>query len=414
MGEKKIYFAGGSSEGFFWLSIKSLYQENIYLGDILEGGRPPSLSFIDSSSNEVFKNSSIFIPALNERRITKHFLLNILPKDAISAVNAGNCKIYFDYSNEAGKKSFFDCIVECCQEVGISNFDSIHIIGQNRLTPKTIQNGMHFHHYDYYIVYAWIHAMRTLSTQFETELLNAYSSPENRANVLCLNATPKLHRILAILYLLKYKLVEPNLTKHSTRSNYPLLSFLGFESTKSTMNMQQVKEWLCEINDNELAQLLEDLEPNLPLVLDQSEKNGNLLAFEIQPDLYLNSLVSVVTETEMFPDIQRITEKTFKPISLGHPTFVIGYPNTTECIKELGFKIHDEWTMQHSDTIPDRREKIEYIIQSTKRFTLKLRTDKDFVEDMRSISKSNISWTKSGFISTYLKKFAAPLLMEIL
>lgn len=53
---------------------------------------------------------------------------------------------------------------------------------------------------------------------------------------------------------------------------------------------------------------------------------------------YTNSLLTVVTESHYEQTGLFITEKTFRPIALGHPFIVLGQPLLHEKLKDLGFK----------------------------------------------------------------------------
>lgn len=57
-------------------------------------------------------------------------------------------------------------------------------------------------------------------------------------------------------------------------------------------------------------------------------------------DIYNNSLMSFITETIFLQDVAFITEKTFKPITLGHPLILLASAGTLRGLEELGFKIN--------------------------------------------------------------------------
>jgi len=56
-------------------------------------------------------------------------------------------------------------------------------------------------------------------------------------------------------------------------------------------------------------------------------------------DIYRNSLLSVITETIFFDDVAFITEKIFKPITMGHPLILFASQGTLRCLEEMGFGI---------------------------------------------------------------------------
>ncbi len=61
-------------------------------------------------------------------------------------------------------------------------------------------------------------------------------------------------------------------------------------------------------------------------------------ADNINPWIYENSLLTVITETHFEDDTTFLSEKIFKPISAGHPFLVIGNYGTLSVLESLGFK----------------------------------------------------------------------------
>jgi len=82
---------------------------------------------------------------------------------------------------------------------------------------------------------------------------------------------------------------------------------------------------------------------NYPRIVDLS-KEELLIPTEVHPSLtsnfstYTNSLLTVVTESHYAEDGLFITEKTMRPIALGHPFIVLGQPYLHKKLNELGFK----------------------------------------------------------------------------
>lgn len=69
---------------------------------------------------------------------------------------------------------------------------------------------------------------------------------------------------------------------------------------------------------------------------DWSIKNA---ANQYNSDIYKNSMMTVVTETIFLQDVAFITEKIWKPITMGHPLILFASVGTLQSLKELGFKI---------------------------------------------------------------------------
>ena len=68
---------------------------------------------------------------------------------------------------------------------------------------------------------------------------------------------------------------------------------------------------------------------------DWSKKNA---ANQYNIDIYKNSLLSVITETMFLEDVAFITEKIFKPITMGHPLILFASQGTLRCLEDMGFR----------------------------------------------------------------------------
>lgn len=84
-------------------------------------------------------------------------------------------------------------------------------------------------------------------------------------------------------------------------------------------------------------------------------------------EVYSNSLLSVITETIFIDNTVFLTEKLFKPITLGHPFIVIAGAGTLNGLKELGFEVDFLGFGTDYDNIVDpalRFNKIHHILKS--------------------------------------------------
>lgn len=88
--------------------------------------------------------------------------------------------------------------------------------------------------------------------------------------------------------------------------------------------------------------VIDKARPILPLIADDPDFDHNK-AMHINLDIYLNSWISVVTETnaEDNPDCLFISEKIWKPIYALHPFMVLGNQGTLASLHEMGYKTFD-------------------------------------------------------------------------
>lgn len=86
------------------------------------------------------------------------------------------------------------------------------------------------------------------------------------------------------------------------------------------------------------------------------------LANDITVPNFESTFVSVVTETHVDEGILFLSEKTWKPIFMGHPFIIFGNPGTLKKLKELGFKTFSDWWDESYDDELDTTERLYKII----------------------------------------------------
>lgn len=80
-----------------------------------------------------------------------------------------------------------------------------------------------------------------------------------------------------------------------------------------------------------------DITNQFPKFIDGNWSNTNA-ANQYNVDIYKNSLLSVITETIFLDNVAFITEKIFKPITMGHPLILFASQGTLRCLEEMGFR----------------------------------------------------------------------------
>jgi hypothetical protein len=78
-------------------------------------------------------------------------------------------------------------------------------------------------------------------------------------------------------------------------------------------------------------------------------------------DIYVNSLLSVITETIFVDNTVFLTEKLFKPITMGHPFLVIAGAGTLNGLKELGFEVDFLGFGTEYDSIVDPKTRFDVV-----------------------------------------------------
>lgn len=107
-------------------------------------------------------------------------------------------------------------------------------------------------------------------------------------------------------------------------------------------------------------------------------ERGRALPNDISPfddryyreEWYQDTCFSISVETE--PTLKKgcvfLTEKTFKPLSCGHPFIVVGNPGSLKLLRKNGFKTFPELFDETYDEIQSTSDRLAYIIAQIKKF----------------------------------------------
>jgi hypothetical protein len=83
----------------------------------------------------------------------------------------------------------------------------------------------------------------------------------------------------------------------------------------------------------------------------------------IKPEPYIDTYFSLITETVVDFPYTFITEKTAKPLAMGHPFIVVGTCHYYRDLRNLGFKTFDSLIDESFDSIDLSSDRLERIIQ---------------------------------------------------
>lgn len=120
---------------------------------------------------------------------------------------------------------------------------------------------------------------------------------------------------------------------------------------------------------------IEGISPdNIKIYGDDRENPANVIDFESAK----KSFCTIVTETEARTDeIVYFTEKTFKPILLGHPFMILGGKDQLKKLKDFGYRTFNKWWDESYDTETGFVNRINKIIKNIS--TLKEKTPSELV-----------------------------------
>jgi hypothetical protein len=354
----------------------------------------------------------------------QHFTESLSPQIK-EDIKTGKCKLILDYSNEGiiynnYLEQIFVNLIDILQPAE----GSIFFIQQNRLIDNSNSSIFHrdivnkkikFLHYDYFVKLIIDRITDNPATLLDPSMNYPYFEDFCRQKnkiLLCLNATPRPHRIVVYSYI-----------KHKQYAPKCLLSFHGFAASKGLTeknNFIQIlkQSYLGSIlgqfyGNDSLEQIVNNLTPEY--IDNKQIPNSNNLADDISAYLYKRSLFSVVTESDYDDDsMKRITEKTIKAFALGHPCIIVGNPHSLELAKDLGFRIFEDVINPEYDLINNPAKRLEVILDNIDKLSLSACQDsREFAAKIYETSKYNCEHGAFCLKSKYEEIIENPLLETI-
>jgi len=144
------------------------------------------------------------------------------------------------------------------------------------------------------------------------------------------------------------------------------------------------------------------LKANSPFHIDSKPNLYYNLACDITYDDYERTFISIISETLMDEGTIFITEKTWKPIIVGHPFIMLGNKNNLKFLKDLGYKTFDKWIDESYDNIDDEYERRAAIVKELKKLSYyEVKDLKRIREEMFEVCEYN----QKHFYNLYKSKY---------
>ena len=342
-----------------------------------------------------------------------------LEPDILADVRAGRAVLVFDLSNEgpAYDTTLFDALYSWIEASRIPAGRCVWL-AQNRLMAAAAaahvgvrSELVQFEHYDYFVkLMAWNFAQANtagngaLRLQGHLEALLDVARKDKL--LLCLNATPRLGRVLTIAALLHQQLLGQS-----------IVSFPGMRYTKSGASLADVFGFL-ERNPS-----LGHLRPWVHVVgrmtalrVDSFQEQGNALVEKIDPGAYQRTFFSLVTESDFAESsIERVTEKTVKSYCMGHPTLIVGNARSAHLMRAYGFQDWNEVLDQTADSAADPTARFSGVMAEVARQRERIRNDPAaWLDATREVSAHNHRYAVSGdFLRRYTDAFDQRLIDKL-
>jgi hypothetical protein len=148
----------------------------------------------------------------------------------------------------------------------------------------------------------------------------------------------------------------------------------------------QSKPWFDD--DANLGDRVARFTLSTPRILDVETGHPDARArtsYGFDPGLYLNSAMSVVTESEASSaDCLRLTEKTFKPLGMLHPILLAGNRGSLGVLRDMGLRTFEPFIDESYDGIVDGHERVRAVLRELRR--LAALSDQDFADGIARVS----------------------------
>jgi hypothetical protein len=294
-------------------------------------------------------------------------------------VRNGKCKIllfltYEGYSGSKGNDDF-EIIEKWRKESNLPPFSVYYACG-NLLCKEIVRNKELFINVEPILDFeAW--------NRFSYDKIVEYDPIDNRNLFLMYNRNPRPHRVRFLIELLKNNIFNR-----------------GFVSL-GDVNMYNPEIYLIPKEDKNHFNFLKD---NSPIHIESAPNLHYNLACNITTEDYDKTFISIISETLTYEDTLFISEKTWKPIMVGHPFIILGNKGTLKFLKSIGYRTFDKWFNEDYDDDDDETIRINKIVkiltdycQKTKEELLSIR------EEMKEVCKRN----QQNFIRLYGLKYGS-------
>ena len=285
-----------------------------------------------------------------------------LPDNVIHTVKSGCGAVVFFYLNEGNvyKEIQIKLLEGWSKEQGFTS-KNVYFINSNLLLENIKSKYITFKSFNFFEASVW---------HFEETNRNVPQSITNKINQInaieykhkeyyfnCLNRASRSPRIFLVSLLKAYKEIDSkcllSLGNKSFKTNSYNLNDIPYNNTSITdeNDLQQVKRFV----DKEFKNIKEN-----GITLDQPDLK-KINTHKVNFNIYNNSYISIISETEYIPNVMFFTEKTFRSISIKQPFFLIGNRYSLDHLKSLGYKTFDRWWDESYDEEPNHYTRIEKV-----------------------------------------------------
>jgi hypothetical protein len=167
-----------------------------------------------------------------------------------------------------------------------------------------------------------------------------------------LNRRIRVHRLEVLYYMWKHNMIEDNLISYDY----------------NMMTPPALDELSMRLEKDEYDSFMNYIKSTSPRIVDYDNiENVWGYGFE-NKELYLNSFISIVSETLFYEESGYLSEKIWKPIVHGHPFILIGPAHSLKFLKdEFGFKTFHPLIDESYDSEENPKKRLQMIFDEISR-----------------------------------------------
>jgi hypothetical protein len=271
---------------------------------------------------------------------------------------------------------------------------------------------VHFEYYDYFIkIMAWIFSPQSpddaLGADPDRYIDRLFDATQKDKLLLCLNATPRLPRVLTVAALLHHQLLDQS-----------IVSFPGMRYIKSGASIAEVLGFLDEYPGLEyLRSSVEAISRLSRVKADNFPELGNALVEKIDPGVYARTFFSLVTESDFSDErIERVTEKTAKAFCMGHPTLIVGNAHSVDFMTRFGFEDWGHVFDRGAEAVASPATRFNLVLEDVLRQKARIEADpQSWLDSAREVGVANFRYAISGeFLADYVKHIDQPIVRNLM
>lgn len=355
--------------------------------------------------------ASLIVPLGSATSLYDGTFLRVFNPSVLEALEARRCRIFIDFSNEGMLDADVKQLTRLIGDAGIRYRHGVVLICQNRCLDSQHLAFRHFT-YDYFPVMAVMALQKHMISQASVAI-HPDDDIGGRTGLLCMNATPRTNRIISLLALIHAGAINlDNFNPHGFPC-LPWVSFPGLHYPKGSTSVDSVLYFLRTHDLEYLEPFFHRLIEIGSLKVDHFLESGDSLWDRVDLEPYRRTILSCVTETTTCPGLERLTEKTLKPLLLGHPCIVFGPRHSMRLAEDLGFNIFRDVIDHDYDDLAEEGDRITAAAKAAADFIHSVRTRRFTARHLARQSIANREWGKSDFLRHYWQRFVSPILADI-